>query len=364
MKDTRFSARPVPTVVLWLGIVALGTAPVGCSPGDSAEGAQSSYADKDDATVVATVGDEDVTLGDVRSMLGDRLKELEFNYLKERHDLLESALNNVVQRRLLEREADSRGISYEELLEQETAGEVEVTDETVESFYRQNEDALGGQSLEQLAPQIRDYLVRRQRDRILRNLAVELARDVEVNFLLDPVRADFDLSGSPSYGPDDARVTLVEFSDFECPYCGRFFPTVQRIKEEYGDRVRLVYLQFPLTELHPHAWKAAEASLCAHEQGRFWDMHDLLFEEQDALAIEDLKEKASRLELDRESFDTCLDSGRMAEKVRSDIRQGEVHGVTGTPAIFVNGVQVEGGAVPYPVIAQIIDGELEGSGGE
>ena len=364
MNQTRLNARGALSFTLCLGVLAVAAPLGGCGVGDSAEGAQGSYWDQDDATVVATVGDVEVTLGDVRSEIDGRLKELEFNYRKERHDLLESALNNLVQRSLLEAEATRRGITLDELVEQETGDAIEVSDERVESFFRQNEEALGGQSLEQLAPQIRDYLIRRQRERILRNLAVELAQDVEVNFMLEPVRADFDLSGSPSYGPDDSRVTLVEFSDFECPYCGRFFPTLQRIKEEYGDRIRIVYLQFPLSELHPHAWKAAEASLCAHEQGRFWDMHDMLFEEQEALAVEDLKEKASRLNLDRESFDACLDSGRTAEKIRSDMQQGEIHDVTGTPAIFINGVQVEGGAVPYQVIAQRIDAELARSGGE
>jgi protein-disulfide isomerase len=152
-----------------------------------------------------------------------------------------------------------------------------------------------------------------------------------VNSHLETWRVDVATSGHPVRGNANAPVTLVEFSDFECPYCGGLFPTLKQIEETYRGKVRIVYRQYPLAS-HPRAQKAAEASLCANEQRRFWDFHDALFANQKDLTVEALKRRANELKLDAKAFEQCLTSGRHAETVRRDIQEGSQLGVTGTPA--------------------------------
>jgi protein-disulfide isomerase len=143
-------------------------------------------------------------------------------------------------------------------------------------------------------------------------------------------------------GPDDAPVTLVEYGDFECPYCGMAHPIVQAAQRDLGSQLRFVFRHFPLAEAHPHARLAAQAAEAAGAQGRFWEMHDTLFEHQDALDVEDLVGYAESLGLDSAQFARDLESGTYAKKVRDDFRSGVRSGVNGTPTFFVNGNRYDG----------------------
>lgn len=158
-------------------------------------------------------------------------------------------------------------------------------------------------------------------------------------------------------GDFDAPITLVEFSDFECPFCARHLPTLNRLLNEYDGKVRLVYKHFPLG-FHPNAQKAAEASECAGEQGKFWEYHDKLFENYQDYGLDNFKQWAKDLRLNSAKFNDCLDSGKYAQKVKKDAQEGAQKGVNGTPATFVNG-QLVSGAVPYEAFKQIIDGLLQ-----
>lgn len=173
----------------------------------------------------------------------------------------------------------------------------------------------------------------------------------------DPDRVSLSTDDDPSFGPEDAPVTIIEFSDFQCPYCARAVPTIKQIIEEYGDNVRIVFRDFPLS-FHKDAQKAAEAAECADDQGKFWEMHDKIFENQNAMGVDDLKQYAENLGLDTEEFDLCLDSDKYAEEVQNDLRDGQKVGVTGTPAFFVNGIKISG-AKPFSEFKQVIDQELE-----
>jgi protein-disulfide isomerase len=144
-----------------------------------------------------------------------------------------------------------------------------------------------------------------------------------------------------SSGPDDAPVTLVEYGDFECPHCGAAYPIVEEVRAKMGARLRFVYRSFPLKEMHPHAIHAAEAAEAAGAQGKFWQMHAMLFEHQDDLEDADLVQYAKALDLDGERFASELASGAYAERIRKDFRSGIKSGVNGTPTFFINGVRYD-----------------------
>lgn len=157
-------------------------------------------------------------------------------------------------------------------------------------------------------------------------------------------------------GNKNAQVKLVEYSDFECPYCERAYPTLQQILKDYGDKVSLEYRHYPLP-FHKNAQKAAEASECAAAQGKFWEFHDKAFDNQSALSLSALKQWAAELGLNKNKFNTCLDEGTFAAKVQAQFQEGDAKGVNGTPATFING-ELLVGAQPYAQFKQAIDAAL------
>lgn len=243
-------------------------------------------------------------------------------------------------------------------IEAEAGGTLEPTEVEIATWYKENQARARGRTLEQVRPQVADVLRTERRREAAEKLEARLNKERNIKIDLEPYRVALDNKGAPATGPANAAVTLVEFSDFQCPYCGRFFPTLKQIEKNFGDKVRIVYRQYSIPNLHPNAMKAAEASLCADDQGKLWELHDVMFQEQSRLAVRDLKAKAGRLGLDQKKFDSCLDSGRYTEQVQEDMKAGSREGVTGTPALFVNGVRVEGGAVPYETVAKAIEEEL------
>ena len=169
--------------------------------------------------------------------------------------------------------------------------------------------------------------------------------------------AQVSVDDDPAWGPPDAPVTIVEFGDYQCPYCKQFYDeTLPQISETYEGQIRFVFRDFPIPG-HPDAQKAAEASECADDQERFWDYHDLLWANQSALDVDSLKAYAAQLGLDTTTFDDCLDSGTNAEEVQNDYDDGVSYGVLGTPAFFINGIMVAG-AQPFSTFQAIIDSLL------
>ncbi len=321
--------------------------------------------DKLEPAAVAKFQGTVITQDELTKFAADDLEKLELqriqfeaSYDRTKHQILESDLSRLLEEKLLQAEAAKRGISKEQLLQKELEGKVkEPTEEDVKAYYEANKQRIN-QPLLQISSQIYQFLKAENYDKSKAVLIDQLKQANAVFILLKPLRAKIETEGSPSEGPAIAPVTLVEFSDFQCPYCANLFRTLHQVMQKYGTQVRLVYRNFPLTQLHPYAEKAAEAGLCAAEQGQFWPMHDLMFQTQGQLKEEDLKTKAAQLKLNLDAFNSCLVSGKNAGKVKQDLQAGSQLGVAGTPALFVNGRFVSG-AVPFEDIAKLIDEELK-----
>jgi protein-disulfide isomerase len=265
-------------------------------------------------------------------------------------------MKQIVQDRMVEAEAKAKGVTTEQLMA-DGAKAAAVTDADVDAFYEQNKAQIPPTTTkEQITPRIRQYLEQQKQFEARQAFMTSLEQKYKTEYLLEPLRVEVAAEG-PAKGPANAPVTIVEFSDFQCPFCSRVVPTIEEVHKKYGDKVRVVFRQFPLS-IHPQAQKAAEASLCAHEQGKFWEMHDAMFQNQQALAVDALKAKAAELGLKADQFNSCLDSGKFAAQVQADMDAGTKAGVTGTPAMFINGRLVSG-AVPIDQIAPVIDDALK-----
>jgi protein-disulfide isomerase len=306
-----------------------------------------------------SVSEEDVSRAAAAELDKLELQKMQFeaNYERSRHQALESTLARLVEEKLVSAEAGKQGITSAQLLANEVDKKVkEPSDQEVNSFYEANKARIPV-AKDQVAAQIRQFLKQQSYNTIKSEFIERLKKANGVAYSIEPMRVNVETAGHPARGSADAPVTLVEFSDFQCPYCKSINSTLEKVLLTYGANVRLVFLQFPLHEIHPLAEKAAEASLCASEQGKFWPMHDLLFQEQANLAVEALRARAARLELDATAFNACLDSGRYASRIRQDVLEGARLGVSGTPALFVNG-RFLSGARPYEEISSAINDEL------
>lgn len=309
------------------------------------------------ATVVATIGGAPVTLGEFEEMAAAKLLPIR----TEAWNAEIRILHDLVGDRLLAQEAAVRKVSVDELLKAEVADKVTaVTDAEVNASYEGIKDRYKEKTETELKGLIADSL-RQQREGARRSEYLRELRDrVGVRVFLEPPRAAVAEGGGAAKGPKDAPVTIVEFSDFQCPYCARVGPALKRLEETYGDRLRIVFRNYPLP-IHPNAPKAAEAALCAQDQGKFWEMHDKLFANQQKLQVADLKTTGAEIGLDPRAFAQCLDSGKHEAALRADAEQGTAYGVSGTPAFFINGRFVSG-AQPYENFAQIVDDELQRKG--
>ena len=306
--------------------------------------------------VLAVVDGKPITEADVRQANADQFKALDREYAQNVHQLMENSLDQAVQDRLLEAEAASRHMTKDQLLAE--IKPATVTDAEVDAFYEQNKAQIP-RPKDQVAGQIKTYLEQQGQQKARNEYFKTLEAKYKVEMKMEPIRVDVAATG-PAKGPASAPVTIVEFSDFQCPFCSRLTPTLAEVEKKYGDKVRVVFRQYPLP-FHQNAQKAAEASLCAADQGKFWELHDAMFGNQGELGVDQLKAKAASLGLNADKFNKCLDSGEKNATIQADIKAGSAAGVNGTPAMFINGRFING-AVPIDQITTVIDDELRRAG--
>jgi protein-disulfide isomerase len=308
--------------------------------------------------VLAKVGDYEITRQEVEEIAPDQFIQAK----QQLYDITQRALSQAIDQKLVDVQAEKEGLDADGLIERDVTSRLTPPSDTqIDSIYEVYREQFNNAPRDSVAPQIVDFLTRQQRNLSMQVYLAQLRAQYDVRNYLEPARIEVEATG-PSQGPDDAPITLVEFSDFECPFCVRFLPTIEQVRETYGDQVRVVYRQFPLNAIHSNAQLSAEASLCADAQGKFWEMHDAIFEARGKADSDGLKAIAANLGLDSEVFDECLDSREFQGQVAEDVRAGRQAGVTGTPALFING-RFLSGAQPFNVVSRVIDDELTRIGG-
>jgi len=308
-------------------------------------------------TVVATINDQKITAADLDEQLKPQMKEMEEQMQRQKFQMRRQGLDQMILQRLVNAEASKKGVTQEQYLKVEIDDKVAAPSaEKIKEFFDQNSKSLPpGSKLEDFKARIVDILTRNQKQERAKVLFDQLRKENKVVVKLEEPRKAVEATG-PSRGPSNAAVTVVEFSDFECPYCSRARETVDQMMQDYAGKVRLVFRQFPLVEMHKNAEKAAEASLCANEQGKFWEYHDVLFKNQQKLEVAQLKQHAGEVGLDAAQFTSCLDSGKHKKDVDQDMAAGQKLGVPGTPTVFVNGIMLS--SASKDEFKRVIDQEL------
>jgi predicted DsbA family dithiol-disulfide isomerase len=307
------------------------------------------------AALVATAKGVAITEADLAAAVGSKLFSLE----TEAYNRKLQILDDLIDTRLEAQEAVARKVSVDELLKAEVSDKTPpVSDADVNVTYERVKSRLpAGKTEAELKTLIAAEMRQRREEARRREFHGELREKAGIRVLLEPPRLTMAEGGYPSKGPEDAPVTMVEFSDFQCPYCGRVAPVLRQLEDKYGEKLRLVFRNYPLP-MHPQAPKAAEAAACAGDQDKFWEMHDRLFAHQDKLQVADLKATAVDLGLDAKAFDECLDSGKREAVWKEDQKEGDGYGVSATPWFFINGRALSG-AQPYENFARVIDDELQ-----
>jgi protein-disulfide isomerase len=308
-----------------------------------------------EAHVVAVIGDQKITMEQLDAHLGARLVRVRADEFQIRS----KGLDEMIEQRVIELEAGRRGVKPDTIVSDSGSLTQSAANDLARKIYRSMASKFQGQSEGDAIKEISAALLTEQWAESRSKLVAELSRDAGVQRRLAPFRVEIDSKGAPYLGKASAPVEIVEYSDFQCPYCSKAASLVKDVAKAYPDTVRVVYKHFPLLAIHKEAAKAAEASSCAGDQGKFWEMHDRLFANPQALQNADLKRAGSELGLDKAAFDACLDQGKHTVTWQKHLKEGQAAGVAGTPTFYVNGRPLSLTAPPtVEFFSKVIDEEL------
>lgn len=287
---------------------------------------------------IAVAAGQPIYEQDLMSVAGASLLDLHKQEYKAKKD----ALNQLIRKKLIEAEAKRKGLSTEELLKQEVDSRIaEPSDDEAKGYYLavKSETTL---PFDQIKPQVKQLLKNAEVEQARQKYADSLRDKAEVSIALQPPVVHVDYDTARVKGNTDAPITIVEFADFQCPFCGKVQPVLKSVLEKYKGKVKLAYRDFPLSQIHEHAETAAEASRCALAQGKYWEMHDAMFADQSKLDEAALVKTAAGLGMNQNSFKSCLASGKYKEQIQQDFEAGSQAGVNATPSFFINGEFLSG----------------------
>lgn len=299
----------------------------------------------------ATVGGHPIARAELDKHIKAKLVEID----NQRYEALRDGLDELINAELYKQEAKARGMTVEALQQEISAKATAPTDAEIQKVYDDNKQALKDATLDSVKPRIVEYLKQQKAAQVEQEFLDGLRKKYNTAVNLQPPKIDVGTGGRPERGPKNAPVTMIEFSDYECPFCKRAEQSVQQVLTAYGDKIRFVYRDFPL-DIHANARPASEAARCAQAQGKFWEFHAKLLASPE-LSPEKLKTLADEVGLDRTKFDACVTTHQFKAEIDKDVADAGDVGVTGTPAFFINGRMLSG-AEPFERFKEIIDEEL------
>ncbi|MGB2605265.1 MAG: thioredoxin domain-containing protein [Candidatus Sulfotelmatobacter sp.] len=305
-----------------------------------------------DNAVVAEVNGDKLTTADLEHQEGSKLLQSRYAY----YEVQRKALDELIDQHLLVLEARKQNLTVDKLLDREVNSKLppDATDDQLQVYYEglETDKPFDKDMKDKIRQHIHDARVAKLKTAYLKTLRSQARIMVE----LAPPEASVSIAGAPLLGPKNAPVVLVEFADYQCPYCQKVNPDLEKLQKEFGDKLAIAFKDFPLPA-HPFAEKAAEAARCAGEQGKFWEFHNKLFEDK-KLEPADLKQQATALQLNTTKFDACLDSGAEAAVVQKDAGEGKALGLAGTPSFFANG-HFFSGAMSYDALRDMVAQQLK-----
>jgi protein-disulfide isomerase len=303
---------------------------------------------------LATVDGQAVTDDDLAPYVASQLRPL----LEQEYQIKKKALDNLINQKLVDAEAKKKGLTAEKLYEQQVDAKIpEPTDVELNAIYAVQKEQFN-QPFEEVKAQLQQSLKRAKTQQARQEYSAHLRDQAKIAILMSPPRVQVGFDPARVRGNPKARVMIVEFSDYQCPYCGQVESTLKSVLAKHQGTVAIAFRDMPITQIHPMAQRAAEAARCAGEQGKFWEYHDLLFADQGALDRNGLISKAAKLQLDAKQFDGCISAEKYKAQIQQDSRDGMRAGVTGTPGFFINGIFISG-AQPEAAFDKIIDEQLE-----